>query len=39
MKKQFRKNKKTSRVWNILDFMIDMLELFVDITKIFQDDI
>lgn len=39
MKKQFRKNKKTSRVWNVLDFIIDILELFVDITKIFLDDI
>ena len=39
MKKQFRKNKKTSRIWNILDFMTDMLELFVEIAEVFLDDI
>lgn len=37
--KQSRKNKKKSRVWNILGFVTDMLELFVDIAEIFLDDI
>ncbi len=29
--------KKHEKIWSILDFVTDMLELFVDVTEIFLD--